>query len=140
MTQPPIESDLGCAGELPPAVIEGIRLFNDGRYFEAHEELETAWKEESGPVRDLYRGILQVAVGYLHIQRGNYTGARKMFIRCRRWLVLFPDQCRGVDLGQLKHDFTIVEETLKRLGPEHIGDLDPALLKPVRFAGESPTE
>ncbi|HRQ33635.1 MAG TPA: DUF309 domain-containing protein, partial [Anaerolineales bacterium] len=57
---------------LHPSAIEGLRLFNNGKYFEAHEALETAWLEERGKIRDLYRGILQVGVAYLHITRGNY--------------------------------------------------------------------
>jgi len=36
-----------CQGTLHPKAIEGLRLFNDGEYFEAHEELETAWRDET---------------------------------------------------------------------------------------------
>ena len=49
-----------CQGPLHPQAVYGMELFNQGRYFEAHEALEAAWRDESGPVRDLYRGILQV--------------------------------------------------------------------------------
>lgn len=114
---------------------EGIRLFNAGDYFAAHEALEAAWRADAGPVRNLYRGILQVGVGYLHILRGNYTGARKMFRRCRVWLAVFPNHCRTIDVAQLRKDFEAVDSTLARLGPERIGEFDYRLFKPIARAG-----
>ena len=92
------EISCACEGDLPRMASYGLELFNRGEYFEAHEELEMAWRDETGPVRELYRGILQIAVAYLHIQRGNYRGAVKMFFRSRTWLDPFPDTCRGIDL------------------------------------------
>lgn len=117
--------------ELPREVIRGIALFDAGDYFEAHEALENAWRAEPGPIRDLYRGILQVAVGYFHILRGNYVGARKMIQRSRRWLAPFPDEIAGIDLRQFHADFERVDATLARLGPEHIHAFDRSLLKPL---------
>ncbi len=102
-----------CQQPLPPDAIKGLELFNSGHYFEAHEELEQAWRAEKGPIRELYRGILQVGVGYFHVQRGNFRGALKMFRRCRQWLDRFPDVCCGVDLKRLRHDFEDVEHLLR---------------------------
>ena len=72
-----------------------LRLFNAGEYFEAHEALEEAWNEEHSQVRDLYRGILQIAVVYLHITRLNYNGAVKVYARSQKWLRDWPGICRG---------------------------------------------
>jgi uncharacterized protein len=41
----------------PQEFWEGIACFNDQRYFEAHEALETAWRNEPGQIRELYQGI-----------------------------------------------------------------------------------
>jgi predicted metal-dependent hydrolase len=106
-----------CQRALPPHAITGLEYFNAGRYFEAHEELETAWRAEKGPIRELYRGILQVGVAYYHVQRGNYRGALKMLQRCRQWLDPLPDECCGVDLARLRLDFAQVEVELKREHP-----------------------
>ena len=122
-----------CLGPLHPKAIHGMDLFNQGRYFEAHEALEAAWRAESGPVRDLYRGILQVGVVYLHITNHNYSGAIKVYQRCRKWLLPWPETCRGVSVGQLRQDLEMVINVLQALGPQHIADFDPALLKPVHF-------
>ncbi len=123
-----------CLGQLHPKAIVGMELFNLGHFFEAHEALEAAWRDESSPVRDLYRGILQVGVVYLHITRHNYPGAIKVYRRCQKWLQLWPEICRGVSVGQLRKDLDAVITALQDLGPQHIADFDLALLKPVHYS------
>jgi uncharacterized protein len=130
----PPEVEIACRESLPALAVRGLELFNQGAYFEAHEELELAWREEHAPVRELYRGILQVAVAYLHILRGNYRGAAKMFLRSRIWLGPFPDRCCGVDLAGLRRDYYRVEEELLRLGPDQIQWFDRSLMKPITYS------
>ncbi len=120
-----------CAGELAPRAAAGIELFNTGEYFEAHEELEEAWRADESPARELYRAILQVAVAYLQIERGNYKGAAKMFLRVRQWINPLPDQCRGVDVAKLRSDAISVREMLEELGPNGITEFDSSQFKPV---------
>lgn len=120
-----------CNGPLHPKAVEGLHLFNAGKYFEAHEELETAWKEESGKVRELYQGILEAAVTYLHVTRNNYHGAVKVYGRSMRWLRAWPDHCRGVDVAQLCRDMDAVIAEVKRLGETRLSEFDRSLLKPV---------
>ena len=122
-----------CQGPLHPQAIHGMELFNQRRYFEAHEALEAAWRAESGPVRDLYRGILQVGVVYLHITQYNYPGALKVYQRCRKWLLPWPETCRGVQVGTLRQDLEAVMSALQALGPQQIIHFDPSLFKPVHY-------
>jgi uncharacterized protein len=119
--------------EIPPLVVRGLELFNAQEYFEAHEVLETAWREEHSPVRELYRGILQIGVGYFHLLRGNYVGALKMFERSKPWIEAFPDDYLGINLGRLKQDALVVENELRRLGPERIESFNRGLLKPIEY-------
>ncbi len=120
-----------CDERLHPRAHEGLILFNKGKYFEAHEELEAAWKEEKGKIRELYQGILQSGVTYLHITRGNYAGAIKVYGRSMRWLRQWPETCRGVKVGQLRNDLDAAIEEVKRLGEERITEFNRDLLKPV---------
>lgn len=122
-----------CNAQLHPQAAEGLRLFNAGEYFEAHEALEAAWKEEKGSVRELYRGILQIAVVYLHITRRNYNGAIKVYGRSQRWLKDWPDICRGVYVEELRRNAEAVIAEVRRLGAERLSEFDNSLLKPVRW-------
>jgi uncharacterized protein len=126
-------SSFDCQGELPDAAVRGLEHFNHGEYFEAHEFLEAAWRAETGPIRELYRGVLQVGVAYYHIQRGNYSGAVKLFARLRKWLEPFPDVCQGINLARLRQDVELVESELQRLGAQHIQHFNPSLFHPVEY-------
>ena len=122
-----------CQGTLHPKTIEGLHLFNEGKYFEAHEELETAWRDETSPIRDLYRGILQVAVTYLHITRGNYDGAVKVYGRSLKWLKDWGDVCRGIHVQKLRHDAESVMQEVHRLRKERITEFDKSLFQPIQW-------
>lgn len=62
---------------MPPAEAAelGGRLLAEGYPFHAHEVFEAAWKSVSGPERELWRGLAQIAVGLTHARRGNARGA-----------------------------------------------------------------
>ena len=120
-----------CDGALHPKAIEGLKLFNKKRFFETHEELEDAWRGENGAIRELYRGILQVAVVYLHITRGNYDGAIKVYERCIKWLKDWPDVCRGIHVGKLRNDLEDVIKEVQKIGRERINEFEPTLFKDI---------
>jgi rubrerythrin len=130
MTESKVDS---CNAPLHPQAAEGLRLFNAAEYFEAHEALEAAWNAEKGEVRDLYRGILQIAVTYLHITRGNYNGAVKVYARSQKWLKDWPALCRGIQVEELRRDAETVIHEVQRLGIEHIKEFDTSLLKAIRW-------
>jgi hypothetical protein len=122
-----------CGEPLSPRARQGIEEFNRGEYFEAHESLESAWMAETSIARELYRAVLQVAVAYYQIIRGNYNGALKMFLRNRQWIEPLPDNCRGIDVEKLRQDARQVYESLVKLGPERIAEFDRTLLRPVQY-------
>ena len=122
-----------CAGNIHPAAIKGMELFNAGEYWQAHEELEMAWKEENGAVRELYRAILQTAVVYLHITRANYKGAIKVYRRVQKWITPWPEVCRGIEIGELRQNLESVITEVRRIGPDRLTEFDRSLFKPVRW-------
>ena len=122
-----------CSAPLHPQAIEGLKLFNQRKYFEAHEALEDAWRDETGPIRELYRGILQVAVAYLHITRGNYDGAVKVHGRSLKWLQDWPDVCRGIEVGKFKRDVESVMNIVFTLGRDKIQEFNPSLFHKIEW-------
>lgn len=128
--------DEACRMPLSNLALKGLEEFNRGEFFEAHEYLEDAWNEDQTAGRELYRAILQVAVAYLQIERGNYNGAVKMFLRVRQWIGPLPDECRGVNIAQLRADALKVEHTVLALGRERIAEFNQELLRPVEYRVE----
>lgn len=125
-----------CQEPLSALAVRGLEEFNRGEYFEAHESLEEAWNEDETAGRELYRAILQVAVAYLQIERRNYNGAMKMFLRVRQWIDPLPDWCRGVDVAQLRWDAAQVHAALLESGAAGIEQFDRRLLRPVQYRRE----
>jgi uncharacterized protein len=99
--------------KLHPRALEGLRRYNAGEYFEAHEELEAAWRAEAGQIRYLYQGILQVGVAAYHLERKNYSGALKVVKRGREKLADFPDEVLGINLAQVKADAEKLQDFLE---------------------------
>ncbi len=127
----PSQFELACSGDLHPSAQRGLELFNGRNFWEAHEALEEAWLAESGPVRHLYKGILQAGVTYLQIERGNFVGMAKMYERCRKWLAPWPDQCKNLNIAQLRKDVAAIVEAAGLLGPDNLEKIDQDMFKPI---------
>ena len=117
-----------CAEPMPPLGQEGIARFNAGDYYAQHDLFEVLWMAEPGPVRDLYRAILQVGVAYHHITHGNPRGALKMLRRSAQWFASLPDFCQGVDVRRLREDAASIEAALR---VADAADFDPAQWLPL---------
>jgi uncharacterized protein len=69
---------------LPPApsllerLRQGIALYNRGEYFECHEVLETAWLAAVGKEKLFLQGLIQIAVSFHHLRRGNFSGSSRL--------------------------------------------------------------
>lgn len=75
---------------------EAIKLFNEKKYWECHEELEHLWLEDRGdPIRNIYWAIIQVAASMIHVRDENLVGAYGMmrkaqekFTRCDTFFMI----------------------------------------------------
>ncbi|MFA9445716.1 DUF309 domain-containing protein [Egicoccus sp. AB-alg6-2] len=89
-------------GSVEEALLLGVALWNDERFFEAHECLEHVWHAAPDVDRDFWQGVIQVAVAGVHLQRDNLDGAMALFTRAAQRLSGYPDVHRGVDVEQLR--------------------------------------
>ncbi len=124
-----------CQQTLPELARQGIAMFNAGEFYKQHDLFEALWMKTEGPVRDLYRAILQVGVAYYQIQQGNPRGAKKMLLRSVQWLTILPDVCQGVDVKALRRDSARVRAELERLDETNFDQFDMSLIQPVKMVG-----
>jgi uncharacterized protein len=80
----------------------GIELFNQGKFFEAHEAWEEVWKTVDGDERLFYQGIIQAAAALLHLQRGNYAGAISLYRKGHQKLCGLPPNFGSVELERFR--------------------------------------
>jgi predicted metal-dependent hydrolase len=77
----------------------GLALIRAGRYFEAHEELETAWRVAEPAERDFLQGLVHVAVAWYQAGRGNRHGCERQLEKATRRLAPYGPTHRGVELA-----------------------------------------
>jgi uncharacterized protein len=104
----------------PPTLLAGIEQFNAGEYWECHETLETLWRAEPQPVRDLYQGILQIGVAFHHLRNDNIPGAIKMLRRGLPRLRDLPEVCQGVHVAELARAARIIHDQIAASGKERV--------------------
>src|SRR5438034_5247165 len=78
---------------------EGIKLFNSGEFFEAHEVLEDVWCAAPAAEKRFLQGLIQVAVALHHHSKENRVGARSLLARARRNLSGYPEDRKSTRLN-----------------------------------------
>lgn len=70
---PVAEYDLIIERILPKAdaIIQSIKLFNDEKYWSAHEHLESIWKNSQGDEKNLLNGIILIAAAFVHDEKNE---------------------------------------------------------------------
>jgi uncharacterized protein len=77
----------------------GVELIRRGEYFEAHEELEEAWRAAEPAEKDFFQGLVHVAVAWHHAGRGNRPGCERQLAKAARRLEPFAPEHRDVDVA-----------------------------------------
>ena len=99
------------------AFARGLELGRSGRYFEAHEAFEDAWRAAIAEERDFFQGLVHVVVAWYQDGRGNEVGCRRQLEKAERRLAAFVPQHRGVDV-------TALLAQVGRAEPPGLGPLD----------------
>lgn len=79
------------------SLVEGIALFNEEKFWHAHEAWERIWLAAVGEEKSFLQGLIQLAAAYHHVQRGTYSGGIRLFDAAREKLDGFPPGYGGVD-------------------------------------------
>jgi len=79
----------------------GIRLFNAGEFYDAHEVWEDVWRESQGMEKRFLQGLIQAAVAFHHHSTGNVAGAGSLMERARKNLAGCPAEFGGIRLEAL---------------------------------------
>ncbi|HWR71812.1 MAG TPA: DUF309 domain-containing protein [Nitrospirota bacterium] len=93
------------------ALDRGINLFNERRFFEAHEE----WEQEcrlmtTGEEKTFFQGLIYAAAAFLHYQRHECAGAKELLNRSLSSLRAGMDEHPDISIGQLIADLTRLKE------------------------------
>jgi uncharacterized protein len=76
-------------------------MMRSGEYFEAHEELELAWRAAEPEERDFFQGLVHVTVAWYQAGRGNRNGCARQLEKAERRLSPYAPEHRGVDVADV---------------------------------------
>lgn len=79
----------------------GLEEIRAGRFFEAHEELELAWRAAAPEERDFFQGLVHVAVAWYQAGRGKPVATARQLEKAARRLASFAPEHRGVDVEDI---------------------------------------
>jgi uncharacterized protein len=82
-------------------IAAALALVRDGRGFEAHELLEDLWRAAEPSERDLYQGLVHVAVATYQETRGNEVGRTRQLEKALRRLTPYAPGYEGVAIDPL---------------------------------------
>ncbi len=99
---------------MDPGIEEGIRLFNNRKFFEAHEALEAVWLKARGEEKTFLHGLIQIAAAFHHHTRHNPAGFRSLLEKGWRKIGKFGEEKDRLDLAALRRQLEPWREILKR--------------------------
>ena len=79
---------------------DGITLFNEHEFFEAHEVWEDAWHMAYGLKHSFYQGMIQCAVALEHYLRSNPRGVASLYKSYQTKFKGVPEVFMGLNVTQ----------------------------------------
>ena len=113
-----------------PRHYEGFfRCFNRGLYFEAHDVLEELWLSEgkAGANHALYKGLIQWAGAFVHLQKGRMRPAVALFDLAAANLQRYPPLHQRLDLNEALADIRSWRSAVESSGFQ----VNPLTLRPL---------
>lgn len=104
------------------ALADGLALARGGRYFEAHEAFEEAWRACPAGERDFFQGLVHVVVAWYQGERGNRVGCERQLEKAERRLGRYAPAHRGVDVAAILEQ--VARATPDLLPPLHLAEPD----------------
>jgi hypothetical protein len=95
----------GIARSEDEAFHEGVDLFNEERFWEAHEALEEIWHPATGTKRDTIQGLILTAAALVHYQKNENAVCLSILERALEKLGRIND-FQGLDIELLRSSIT----------------------------------
>jgi predicted metal-dependent hydrolase len=80
----------------------GLELARDGKFFDAHEAFETAWRACAETERDFFQGLVHVVVSAYQHGRGRPIATERQRVKALRRLAAYEPAHRGLDVAALR--------------------------------------
>ncbi|HEU5457890.1 MAG TPA: DUF309 domain-containing protein [Terracidiphilus sp.] len=97
---------------------EGLRCYEEGCYFEAHEHWETVWLRLREPEKSFLQALIKLTAAMHHLRRGNRIGALSHLRKVLKRLDESPAEFYGVKVDALRGEVAGCIAEIERGTPE----------------------
>ncbi|MEW6605583.1 MAG: DUF309 domain-containing protein [Thermoproteota archaeon] len=87
--------------EKDEAITRAVELFNDEKYWSAHEALEEIWKEASGGEKSILNGMILIAAAFVHDEKDEPEICLSILQRARKKLEGTGGKYHGIDVDRI---------------------------------------
>jgi hypothetical protein len=103
---------------------EGLRLYESGEFFAAHEAWEAVWLGAEEPYKTFLQGLIQVTAAFHHLKNNNRLGTTLLLHAALGRLERYPAEFGGIAAGALCGE---IRERLQTL--EGGAEIEPVRIK-----------
>ena len=90
--------------QLDPHYAGYFKLFHEQKFYEAHDVLEHIWlKDKQGPNGAFYKGLIQLAGAFVHLQKNRLRPAAALFKLAHANLEKYPREHECLDVREALH-------------------------------------
>jgi hypothetical protein len=87
--------------EKDEAIRRAVELFNDEKYWGAHEALEGVWKSATGEEKSILNGIILVAAAFVHDEKDEPEICLSILQRARKKLEGATGKYHGINIDRI---------------------------------------
>jgi len=98
---------------------EGLRLYDAGEFFAAHEAWESVWLRAQEPEKTFLQGLIQVTGAFHHLHRDNRLGTARLLRAALGRLERYPACFGGISVDLLCDDIRVWLQALEVGAPAH---------------------
>ena len=112
----------------------GIDLFNEGKFWHAHEAWDEVMKRHAESGRSFFQGLLQMATAYHHLMlKKSFRGVVHHFEKALSFLTAFPSMYLGIDVRNVLITLEAVQKEAETIGSAHLEKLNPSCIAKIQF-------
>jgi len=99
------------------ALADGLRCYENGEFFLAHEHWECVWLKCEEPEKTFLQALIQITAAFHHFQRKSFKGAASLLRAALRRLEPFPAAFGGIEVEAVRES---VRDWLRVLDQENL--------------------
>ena len=112
----------------------GIRLFNEGKFWHAHEAWEQVWRKHREDSRLFIQGLIQMAAAFhLMIEKRRYSGAMSNFDKALMRLRLFEPTFLDLPVSNYIKVIELAKDEIRRLEKSVATEIDQTVIPVMAF-------